>query len=82
MTAKEVERLARVEEKQENLTNTVQELKDDSANNFTEINKKLDALTTTLDNLQGGKAALIWVFGIALTLGGLLIAGYNVFKKD
>jgi tetrahydromethanopterin S-methyltransferase subunit B len=41
---------------------------------------KLDTLTSTLDNLSGGKQALMWVTGVVLTLAALGIAFFNVTK--
>jgi ABC-type cobalamin/Fe3+-siderophores transport system ATPase subunit len=45
-----------------------------------EMSIKLDNVTKTLDNLSGGKQALMWITGVALTVSGLVIAFFNVTK--
>jgi chaperonin cofactor prefoldin len=77
MTKMETERLTRVEQKQEDMASDITELKVSAK----EINTKLDALTSTLDNLSGGKQALIWITGIILTVTGLIIGFFNVKRK-
>lgn len=46
-----------------------------------EMSVKLDNVTKTLDNLSGGKQALMWITGVALTVAGLSIAFINLFKE-
>lgn len=69
MTAQEKERLAKVEQKQ-----------DDAAARLMSVEDKLDALITRFDELSGGKQALMWVTGIALTVAGLVIGFLNATK--
>lgn len=76
MTAKETERLARVEEQQKNMTEAIRLL----TQNLEKGNEKLDELNTKFDNLTGGKQALMWVTGILLTVFGLIAAYVNVLK--
>lgn len=66
-----------MKEHQKNMQDDIDELKLITK----EVNKKLDSVTSTLDNLSGGKQALMWVTGITLTISGLVIAFLN-FKKD
>ncbi len=68
---------AMMKEHQKNMQDDIDELKLITK----EVNKKLDSVTSTLDNLSGGKQALMWVTGITLTISGLVIAFLN-FKKD
>lgn len=63
-------------EKQHNMQHDIDELK----RNAKEINEKLDILTAKLDNISGGKQALIWVTGLVLSISGLVIAFLNVNK--
>lgn len=53
---------------------------DELKRNSKEINEKLDILTAKLDNISGGKQALIWVTGVALSITGLVLAFLNVNK--
>ena len=54
MTAREAERLAKVEQKTDDLKEKVEE-----------IGQKLDDVIETLNQLTGGKKALMWVVGIS-----------------
>lgn len=88
MTIKETERLVRVEEKQTAMQEDIESLKaqvgkidDKLEHQSTKINDKLDAINSTLDNLMGGKKALIWITGVALTIAGLAIALVNSIRN-
>ena len=63
MTARETERLARLEEQ---------------VNTLVESNKKqtevIEAIQKTLNELTGGKQDLMWITGIFIALVGLVIA--------
>lgn len=63
MTARETERLARLEEQ---------------VNTLVESNKKqtevIEAIQKTLNELTGGKQDLMWITGIFIALAGLVIA--------
>lgn len=63
MTQIETERLAKVEQKQ-----------DDQAERLRSVEDKLDILISKFDSLTGGKQALMWITGISLTIAGLVIA--------
>lgn len=83
MTAQEQKTLNQVQivqatmkEHQRNMQNDIDELK----RNSKEINEKLDILTAKLDNISGGKQALMWITGVALTITGLVLAFLNVNK--
>lgn len=65
-----------MKEHQKNMQNDIDELK----RNSKEINDKLDILTAKLDNISGGKQALMWVTGVSLTIAGLVIAFLNANK--
>lgn len=65
-----------MKEHQRNMQQDIDELK----RNSKEINEKLDILTAKLDNISGGKQALIWVTGVALSITGLVLAFLNVNK--
>lgn len=67
---------ATMKEHQRNMQQDIDELK----RNSKEINEKLDILTAKLDNISGGKQALIWVTGVALSITGLVLAFLNVNK--
>lgn len=70
MTAREVERLTRVEQKQE-----------DSNKRLESVEDKLDVLIAKFDQLSGGKQALMWITGIALTIAGLVVAVLNFQRR-
>ena len=69
MTARETERLARLEEQ---------------VNTLVESNKKqtevIEAIQKTLNELTGGKQALMWITGIFIALAGLVIAFWKQIK--
>lgn len=65
-----------MKEHQKNMQNDIDELK----RNSKEINDKLDILTAKLDNISGGKQALMWITGVSLTIAGLVIAFLNANK--
>lgn len=67
---------ATMKEHQRNMQNDIDELK----RNSKEINDKLDILTAKLDNISGGKQALMWITGVSLTIAGLVIAFLNANK--
>lgn len=84
MTAAEATQIQQVsttqavmKEHQKNMQNDIDELK----RNSKEINDKLDILTAKLDNISGGKQALMWITGVSLTIAGLVIAFLNVNKS-
>lgn len=83
MTAAEATQIQQVsttqavmKEHQRNMQNDIDELK----SNTKEINEKLDILTAKLDNISGGKQALMWITGVSLTIAGLVIAFLNANK--
>lgn len=83
MTAAEATQIQQVsttqavmKEHQKNMQNDIDELK----RNSKEINDKLDILTAKLDNISGGKQALMWITGVSLTIAGLVIAFLNANK--
>jgi len=77
MTKTESERLTRMEDNQDNFAKAL-----DRLTSQLEIQgQKLDELNSKFDNLAGGKQALMWLTGIALTISGLVIAALNLKKK-
>ena len=78
MTAKETERLTRVEQKQEDMVESIRQL----SKTLEEQSRKLDELNSKFDNLTGGKQALMWVTGISLTIFGLVIGFLNLNKHN
>lgn len=77
MTARETERLTRVEEKQSDMQ--VRQI--DMSSEIAALRQDVKDIKTTLDNLSGGKQALMWITGITLTVMGLLLALYHETKK-
>lgn len=71
MTAREAERLAKVEQKQ-----------DDLGERIKIVEEKLDTLITKFDNLAGGKQALMWITGVAITVAGLVLGVIHEFRKN
>ena len=70
-TVQEVSKTQAVmKEHQKNMQGDIDELKLITK----EVNKKLDGLTSTLDNLTGGKQALMWFTGTVLVICGLVIS--------
>ena len=45
-----------------------------------ETNEQVNVLNQKFDTLAGGKQALMWITGIAITISGLIISYFN-FKK-
>lgn len=41
----------------------------------------IKGIQKTLDNLTGGKQALMWAAGIFLSVSGLALAAINLFKR-
>lgn len=54
---------------------------DDMSKQLAQNTKDTQSIKSTLDNLTGGRQALMWITGISLSLAALIIAGLNVFKK-
>lgn len=69
-TKLEVERLAVVEQQVKDLAKDISEVKDD-----------VKEIKNTLDNLTGGKQALMWVTATLIALAALAIGAINVIKK-
>lgn len=70
MTANESERLARLEQKVEDLTDKLKENSVDTK-----------AILARLDNLTGGKQALIWVVGTLIGIGTIIATWWGVRGK-
>ena len=67
MTKSETERLTRVEDKQTEMAETI-----------AKMDKKLDALQTSFDSLNGGRRALIWFTATLITIAGIIIGALNL----
>jgi hypothetical protein len=46
-----------------------------------EISKDVKDIKQTLDNLSGGKQALIWITGIALSIAGIAVAVFHELRS-
>ena len=71
MTARESERLGKVEQKQDDFNERLKNVED-----------KLDILISKFDNLSGGKQALMWVTGTMLTISALVLGIVHEFRKQ
>lgn len=67
MTAKEIERLTIVEQQVRDLSEDITELKAD-----------VKEIKATLDNLSGGKQALVWFIGIILAIAGIVVGALKI----
>ena len=76
MTKTEKERLTRMEDNQEAFTKSIEKFD----KRLEALEEKLDSLNSKFDNLTGGKQALMWVTGIALSIFGLIAAYLNILK--
>lgn len=65
-----------MKEHQRNMQNDIDELKQ----LVKETNEQVQNLNQKFDTLAGGKQALIWITGVAITISGLIISYFN-FKK-
>lgn len=65
-----------MKEHQKTMQKDIDELKE----NAKEINEKLDILTAKLDNISGGKQALIWITGVAISISAIVIGFLNANK--
>lgn len=68
MTQKEALRLARVEDRQTEMTQQVAELRADMKANT----KVTNSINAKLDNLTGGKQALMWVLAFIVSVGVII----------
>lgn len=71
MNLREKERIAIVEQKVKNLSDDVTEVKAD-----------VKEILQTLNNLSGGKQALMWATGVTLTIAALVVAWLNFLKRS
>lgn len=71
MTSKEVERLTRVETTQADMAQIIEKM-----------DKKLDQLQQSFDQLTGIQKALMWVTGVILAVGTLIISVINTLKSN
>lgn len=69
-TKSEVERLERVET-----------LQGEMATRLSAVQMDVNAIKTTLDNLNGGRKALLWGVSTLMGLGLIVIGIANLFKK-
>jgi uncharacterized coiled-coil protein SlyX len=70
------ERLTRMEDNQDQFAEAIKAINVQLKSQ----DEKLDLLNKKFDELTGGKQALMWVTGIALTVSGLVLAFINVNK--
>jgi len=70
MTAKDTERIAKLEATVGLMLEEVRSGRED-----------IQTLQKTMDELSGGKQALMWVTGITLTITGIIVAFLNFKKK-
>lgn len=75
-TKPEIERLTRVEEQQKAMQADINEIKKLQE----QQSKDTQAIKETLDNLTGGKQALMWITGIFLAAAALVMALVKEFK--
>jgi len=66
-----------MKETQKNIQKDIKELK----KNTEDINAKLDQLTTTLDNISGGKKALIYITTTIIAIATLVVGALNLRGK-
>jgi cystathionine beta-lyase/cystathionine gamma-synthase len=71
MTAPEIERITKLETIVKTLVDEVRQGR-----------KDIETLQKTIDQLTGGKQALIYITGVALTVAGLILAFLNFNKHN
>lgn len=77
MTVREAERLAIVEQRQIDLAEQLALLRADLKQN-TAATK---SIKESLDNLTGGKQALMWITGVLISLGVIIATYWNGHRK-
>lgn len=73
MNAPEATQLAVAQQDIKYMQRDIQEIKKNQEQQSEDIKQILERL----DNLSGGKQALMWITGLALTISGLIIAWLN-----
>ena len=76
MTRTEADRLTRMEDNQENFKEALEKV----FSRLDDQDKLLRGINKTLDELTGGKKALMWLTGVSLSIAGLIIAFFKVAK--
>lgn len=81
MTASESNQLAALKQEVTDMKQEVKDMKSDQATIQAEIQATVNGIKETLDNLSGGKTALMYITGIFIAACGLVISWLQFSKR-